>query len=587
MIVLAITWFWITINAFLWGFAVMAVIERHSGYRIRSLGSVCIAGLCMLTLYAGCFSLLSGVGNIGAQAGLIMADILVILILRKKMLEFFRSIYTRKEIILVIVLAMLVFSLIYPAARVTPRHYDTYLYHAQAIHWIEDYGVVPGLGNLHNRFAYNSSFLCFQALFSMKALLGHSTHTANAVVAWILIIHAIYTFSFWKNRYRFMPSDFLRAATLSYYLTGETLEVLSSPSTDLMVLGLILYIFTEWVSLYERHEKEITPYALLCMLGVFSVSLKLSALFVAILSIKPMVMFFRKKQYLQILFYVVLGLILISPYLIRNIIISGYLIYPYPELDLFSVDWKMNAFTALVDRVEIRTWSWGVKNWRSFDKSVFEWVPLWWDRNLTSPLLRLLMISHIVMVPTGVYMGIRNGVKPTHDEKDSRWDLMLIVSVMFINLLFFLFSAPHKRYGGVYISLLPLFVTGVLFQRLEYRMRIYRLASISLIIGILFMSVTSTIASDKKNGLVYTMGYGYYDAYKEGKELSLNGLPVWVPVKGDQISYEFFPSTPRRKMLSVIELRGESLKEGFRIKEEYRDTLLIANGKISEDNPFS
>ena len=52
------------------------------------------------------------------------------------------------------------------------EHYDTYLYHAQAIRWIEEYGVVPGLGNLHHRFAYNNSVFSLQALFSLSFLLG-------------------------------------------------------------------------------------------------------------------------------------------------------------------------------------------------------------------------------------------------------------------------------------------------------------------------------------------------------------------------------------------------------------------------------
>ena len=43
-------------------------------------------------------------------------------------------------------------------------HVDTGLYHAQAIRWIEEYGVVCGLGNLHSRFAYNSAAFALCAL---------------------------------------------------------------------------------------------------------------------------------------------------------------------------------------------------------------------------------------------------------------------------------------------------------------------------------------------------------------------------------------------------------------------------------------
>lgn len=44
--------------------------------------------------------------------------------------------------------------------------YDTGLYYAQAIHWIESFGVVPGLANLHIRLGFNST------LFLLAAFLG-------------------------------------------------------------------------------------------------------------------------------------------------------------------------------------------------------------------------------------------------------------------------------------------------------------------------------------------------------------------------------------------------------------------------------
>ena len=54
-------------------------------------------------------------------------------------------------------------------------HYDTGLYHAQAIRWIEEYGVVPGLANLHSRFGYNSASFALSAFFSETWLIGRPT----------------------------------------------------------------------------------------------------------------------------------------------------------------------------------------------------------------------------------------------------------------------------------------------------------------------------------------------------------------------------------------------------------------------------
>lgn len=74
----------------------------------------------------------------------------------------------------------------FPASRFE----DTTLYHIQAVHWIEEYGVMPGLGNLHNRFAYNSAFMPLQALFSLRWLIGNSLHTLNGFICCVFLVYA-------------------------------------------------------------------------------------------------------------------------------------------------------------------------------------------------------------------------------------------------------------------------------------------------------------------------------------------------------------------------------------------------------------
>lgn len=79
------------------------------------------------------------------------------------------------RIVIIIVVAIPVLIL----AGQPASHYDTDLYHAQSIRWIEEYGIAPGLGNLHHRLAYNSAFFSLQALFSWRFILGRSLHCVN------------------------------------------------------------------------------------------------------------------------------------------------------------------------------------------------------------------------------------------------------------------------------------------------------------------------------------------------------------------------------------------------------------------------
>ncbi len=43
---------------------------------------------------------------------------------------------------------------------------DTSSYHIQMVKWIQEFGSVPGIANLHLRFGFNSSWFTSIALFS-------------------------------------------------------------------------------------------------------------------------------------------------------------------------------------------------------------------------------------------------------------------------------------------------------------------------------------------------------------------------------------------------------------------------------------
>ena len=71
------------------------------------------------------------------------------------------------------------------------------------------------------------------------------------------------------------------------------------------------------------------------------------------------------------------------------------------------------------------------------------------------------------------------------------------------------------------------------------------------------------------------------DKFTFGKE------NVYVQVEGDQSGYYSFPTTPYVQRLEVIELRGNSLEDGFRTKSEYQKSFVSPYGYVVEDNVFA
>ena len=60
-----------------------------------------------------------------------------------------------------------------------PALYDSGLYHLQAIQRAGAYPAVPGLGNLHGRFAFNSSFFLYAAMLNAGPFVNRAHHLAT------------------------------------------------------------------------------------------------------------------------------------------------------------------------------------------------------------------------------------------------------------------------------------------------------------------------------------------------------------------------------------------------------------------------
>ena len=133
---------------------------------MKQVSGILIAGWIAVTVYAQIFSLAY---KVGAAANVILLGICVVLIggLRKRLFSDIRNFWKSCPMTKKVILTALFLMWAYFTSR-GYLLYDSDLYHGQSIRWIEEYGVVKGLGNLHERFAYNSSFFAVSALYSMK-----------------------------------------------------------------------------------------------------------------------------------------------------------------------------------------------------------------------------------------------------------------------------------------------------------------------------------------------------------------------------------------------------------------------------------
>ncbi|MCM1538906.1 MAG: hypothetical protein NC254_10980, partial [bacterium] len=438
-------------------------------------------------------------------------------------------------------------------------HYDSDLYHAQSIRWIEEYGVVPGLGNIHVRFAYNSSFFALSALYSMKGLGGQPLHAVNGLFALLLSVEVLKGVRLKRFCAMFRLSDFARLGAF-YYLTVLYRDIVA-PASDFAVMCVVFFIIIRWLVHLEKKEKRIAPYGLLCVAGVYAVTLKLTAGCILLLVLKPAIRLLKEKRGKEIACYLALGTLVLAPWMIRTALISGYLLYPFPAFDVLDVDWKIPAETAARDAAEIKTWGRGFNDAALVDMPVAEWLPHWFSTMLPAVGKLLIAVDFVCMavwIALFLLTMIRHG---KGGGRDGEGDALLVLTCMAVSFAFWLFSAPLLRYGYAYVLLVVTLTAGILYQRFWHPAAERMLCVI--LIGFFAVKLLSFAKyAWSVSGEPYYLAQQDYGTY-ELESFEVNGVRFYYPASGDRGGYDAFPAVPLKK---EILFRGEELREGFRGK---------------------
>lgn len=510
-----------------------------------------VAGLLLVTVYAEFFSVFTNVGFLAFVLIFVLACILAVYNQKKgytgRLSDIKNKLSKRRMVVLALaLLAVLLWT------SLVPQHYDTYLYHAQAIRWNEEYGVVWGLGNLHFRLAYNSAFISLQSLFSFKWLTGMSMHSVNGLITLAILGYIVLT-SFKK---RFQISDLMKLSIILYI--GYDSFHASSPNTDTFALYLIFYVCVKWMEFAELKSRDCNEYGLLCVFLVFAATLKLSVASFVILAVYPCVLIIRQKKVRDLIKYIGTCIFIFIPYMIRSFIISGFFVYPVKVSGFLNVDWKMPENILDSDAAEIIAWGRGNKDISRNSEHIWQWFTEWFQSiNI------LWKIIFVLMVVSVIYLFI-HFVKS--DKKKNIAGKYLVAAVL-LGIVFWMETAPLPRYGAVYMLILISIALGTALVEIGFNIS-ERVAVGTICAGVvLYLCMFFGYSYIYKSGLPTLFLQSDYQN-RETKTVSVNNIDFAVPVEGDQTGYDPFPSTIGINGEKGTILRGDSLKDGFRVMEE-------------------
>ena len=542
--------------------------------------SCVMTGIFVLTIYAEYFSLFAGVG---AAAHLLMLALLAAGCCFRKddvrpVFSRFRRILHSREWLLILLFAA-------AAAFYTSRgkfHTDTGIYHAQAIRLIEEYGTLLGSGNIQQHFAYNSSSLCFAALFTFSWILPGAFHGTTGFLMTVLGLYSVHGLLNLRKT-RAFGSAACQCGILLYILTD--IYYAQSPATDYFAMLCALFLFSEWLkgsALRALHlAGDFDPagyYGLLAVSSIFIVSIKLSAAAVVLLALYPLAILIKEKKPALILRFLFAGFLAFLPFLLRNVLISGWLLYPVKSLDLFAVDWKVPAAYLEHDSAQISVWAKCLYDVNKKDWSVRQWFPVWFKGQQHYEIM--LFYAQFVSLPLLFIDFICRRIRGLR----FRWDYAVYYAAVFASLGIWFLEAPFIRYGLAFLFALPLtaafeflgMTSGQLFPRREssdagagQTVLLTLGAGLCTAVFICFTGWIDHYAMDELVFAKHHLAEPYYltqipfDTVKESKK-TWGDITVYYSEENDMNSYWLVPSTCYSDMLERSQPRGTTVRDGFR-----------------------
>ncbi len=322
-------------------------------------------------------------------------------------------------------------------------HFDATDYHLISQNWVRNSKIVFGLSNVYAGYGWSTIYEYIQANFWF-----------NKNFIYLHYINVSFFISFYQFIYSCIFSsknNFLRIASINLLLFGFLdnfgfggggntfllFQTIGKPDLTsgiiFTITGLILFKF-----LLFNEKINSVDFFFVSLFALFAFQLKILNSILIFLLI-PFVFIYVKQNNLS--FFSTLKsnfmiLVVFVFYLIKNIIITGCVIFPISYTCLTSVSWSNKDY--IKNYAEgVRLGNFGIPNLSSF--SFNEWYSPWINNAYNFNTYRNFLLSLIIIILINQFLTSFNEVKIQK--------IFFLRLFQVFSILFFLYSGPTVRYG--------------------------------------------------------------------------------------------------------------------------------------------
>ncbi len=417
--------------------------------------------------------------------------------------------------------------------------YDSGLYHLSAVRWATSTPIVPGLGNLHSRLAFNNSNLLLGAMLEVGPWYGRSNHLPNGLLLMMIFIQSIAgAFRLFKTNHEERTSGLFDLLLLTPTMLIAVHSWTSSHATDVPVAlaGFVsasrLFAFLIGSRRSERDQAyDVVFVATMLAAGVcFKLTLAMFAAVAWVLVIIVWIVRARRRGFRvfpPVLIAAGTSALLILPWMSRGAILSGYPLFP-SEIGSLPVEWRLPAALVADTQHGIVTLA---RRTRTIEG--YSWLRPWaaeLNREIILPAIMAVLGFLFLLV---MKLSRRGGGGACR----TGWAILLPIVG---GIVFWFFTAPAIRFGAFLFWLLAAAIVGMCFYQLTAAAG--RRTMTAVLIGALVFSTWGMKKGFRGGGSDWGFGPTPEVAMKPFQTRS--GLVLWVPTEGDRCWDGPLPCTP-------------------------------------------
>ena len=451
---------------------------------------------------------------------------------------------------------VVIFGLVLAQSASPPFLLDNESYYIQTIAWLNEFGFVNGLINLHLFLGQTSGWHILQSAFSFS-FIYHGFNDLNGLCLLLGNLYALIKLNDYFKKGR-NPLDLV--VGLFPIFNVFLFQFVSSPSPDLAIYVMSLFVFYGFLMNYHACSKN--GIVSLVILTSFLILIKATTI---VFVLFPLIIYIKHykhvKQYTFKISMVVL--LTIGLIVIKNILVTGNPIYPLAGLEVLKASWSLPTNIETYFYNYAKAYGYAVTPEVYSNSSYFTLIKGWVLQTGLDGLFNKLILLVLVL-----FLFF---VKKFKNNKA----ILFIYGISWLQLLLLFTTSPQFRFYIPFLMILSLFLIAEIITSEKLTKGFIAISTLIIIVPLFFEIPNFKASSFLFSYLVEPHGNSQFD---EGYQtIILENTQINTPN-----NIEFFWGTGNTKLPAlnkqqldyfkahfkvIPQQRTEELKDGFYFKE--------------------